>query len=219
MINPEGRSAQWRVRSYARDKYLTEKSSKVSPKLCGEFYYLPARPSARRRCSGCTKLPEGKASDEGHRNGSFTHDKDLAGVPVRGPSAPSASIVQVKRFVEKQPDGATLPIWTHKVSAYSSLSRKDKESLIEIIRENSLLCVTDDGRTTTLHHPKFGHKSVAPVIASSKPLKEATMNKPTVTPEELRKAVAEAPHSPPLKKLKKAGDRAGNQKATRSSEA
>ena len=25
--NPEGRSAQWRVRSYARDKYLTEKSN------------------------------------------------------------------------------------------------------------------------------------------------------------------------------------------------
>ncbi|MGI3453101.1 hypothetical protein ACRQQF_27820, partial [Citrobacter arsenatis] len=67
---------------------------------------------------------------------------------------------RVKRFVEKQPDGATLTHLTHEVSAYSSLSRKDKENLIDIIRENSLLCITDDGRTTTLHHPKFGHKSV-----------------------------------------------------------
>lgn len=114
---------------------------------------------------------------------------------------------RVKRFVEKQPDGATLTHLTHKVSAYSSLSRKDKENLIDIIRENSLLCVTDDGRTTTLHHPKFGHKSVAPVIASSKPLKEATMNKPAVTPEELRKQ-AEALIRAAEEAEKKAGDRA-----------
>ncbi|MBD5687978.1 hypothetical protein IF824_22320 [Citrobacter freundii] len=114
---------------------------------------------------------------------------------------------RVKRFVEKQPDGATLTHLTHKVSAYSSLSRKDKENLIDIIRENSLLCITDDGRTTTLHHPKFGHKSVAPVIASSKTLKEATMNKPTMTPEELRKQ-AEALIRAAEEAEKKAGDRA-----------
>lgn len=52
--NPEGRSAQWRVRSYARDKYLTEKSSKVSPNSAVSFTtYQPV--CCAKALSGCTK--------------------------------------------------------------------------------------------------------------------------------------------------------------------
>ena len=49
---------------------------------------------------------------------------------------------RVKRFVERQPEGATLTHLTHKVAAYSGLNRKDKETLIEIIRESGMLCVS-----------------------------------------------------------------------------
>lgn len=84
---------------------------------------------------------------------------------------------RVKRFVERQPEGATLTHLTHKVAAYSGLNRKDKETLIEIIRESGMLCVIDDGRSTTLHHPKYGHKSVAPVMTPPQPTMECKMNK------------------------------------------
>lgn len=82
--NPDGRSAQWRVRSYARDKYLTEKSSKITPNSAVSFTsYQPVL------------LREGavwlyKKYLKGHLpmkvtwNGEFTHDKDLAGGVCHG---------------------------------------------------------------------------------------------------------------------------------------
>jgi hypothetical protein len=39
------------------------------------------------------------------------------------------------------------------------LQKKDKELLVEIIRENRMLLVVGDGRTTTFHHPRFGHQA------------------------------------------------------------
>ncbi|WP_410742300.1 antA/AntB antirepressor family protein [Citrobacter freundii] len=77
--NPEGRSAQWRVRSYARDKYLTEKSSKVSPNSAVSFTtYQPVllREGAVWLYKNYLK---GKLPMKVTWNGSFTHDKDLAG--------------------------------------------------------------------------------------------------------------------------------------------
>lgn len=115
---------------------------------------------------------------------------------------------RVKRFVEKQPEGATLTHLTHKVAAYSGLTRKDKETLIDIIRESGLLCVIDDGRSTTLHHPKYGHKSVAPVMTPPQPTMECKMNKQLeVTPEALRKQ-ADTLIKAAEEAEKKAGDRA-----------
>ncbi|WP_410742676.1 antA/AntB antirepressor family protein [Citrobacter freundii] len=77
--NPEGRSEQWRVRSYARDKYLTEKSSKVSPNSAVSFTtYQPVllREGAVWLYKNYLK---GKLPMKVTWNGSFTHDKDLAG--------------------------------------------------------------------------------------------------------------------------------------------
>lgn len=114
---------------------------------------------------------------------------------------------RVKRFVEKMPQGATLTQITHKVPAYSLLNKRDKESLIDIIRDSCLLVVEHDGRTTTLHHPKFGHQSVAPIIQEHRPMKEENVSKQTVTPEDLRKQ-AEALIRAADEAEKKAGDRA-----------
>lgn len=77
--NPEGRSAQWRVRSYARDKYLTEKSSKVSPNSAVSF--TTSQPVLLR--DGAIWLYKnylkGKLPMKVTWNGKFTHDKELAG--------------------------------------------------------------------------------------------------------------------------------------------
>ncbi|HGY5112844.1 TPA: hypothetical protein ACNV5N_000605 [Citrobacter freundii] len=77
--NPEGRSAQWRVRSYARDKYLTEKSSKVSPNSAVSFTtYQPVL--LREGATWIYKnYLKGKLPMKVTWNGSFTHDKELAG--------------------------------------------------------------------------------------------------------------------------------------------
>lgn len=77
--NPEGRNAQWRVRSYARDKYLTEKSSKVSPNSAVSFTtYQPVllRDGAIWLYKNYLK---GKLPMKVTWNGKFTHDKELAG--------------------------------------------------------------------------------------------------------------------------------------------
>ncbi|MGI7060361.1 ORF6N domain-containing protein [Citrobacter amalonaticus] len=77
--NPEGRSAQWRVRSYARDKYLTEKSTKVSPNSAVSFTtYQPVllRDGAVWLYKNYLK---GKLPMKVTWNGKFTHDKELSG--------------------------------------------------------------------------------------------------------------------------------------------
>ncbi|MEB7574106.1 hypothetical protein [Klebsiella pneumoniae] len=96
---------------------------------------------------------------------------------------------RVKRFVERMPEGATLTQISQKVQAYSLLNKRDKEILIGIIRDSGLLVVANDGRTTTLHHPKFGHQAVNSEI----PVKteEPVVIKKTVTPDELRRYAEE----------------------------
>ncbi|ECF1925509.1 hypothetical protein ACOIPX_005505 [Salmonella enterica] len=95
----------------------------------------------------------------------------------------------IRRYVERMPEGATLTQVSQKVRAYARLDKKDKETLIGIIRDNSLLVVIDDGRATTIHHPKFGHKAI-PVMTPAKPMEPpVTVN--DVTPEELRKQAEE----------------------------
>ncbi|EAY3826981.1 TPA: hypothetical protein ACV406_003004 [Salmonella enterica] len=98
---------------------------------------------------------------------------------------------RVKRYVEKMPEGTTLTQLSQKVPAYSQLNKKDKEILIGIIRDSGLLVVTHDGRATTLHHPKFGHKAINIVASAPLVTEEPAVIKKTVTPEELRKQAEE----------------------------
>ncbi|WP_230492968.1 hypothetical protein [Martelella alba] len=87
------------------------------------------------------------------------------------------------------PEGVTLTQLSQKVQAYSDLSRKDKELLIDHIRDNEMLAVVraSNSLKTTLHHPKYGHVSISvPPVADGKPMETLKMTKP-VTPEELRK--------------------------------
>ena len=98
---------------------------------------------------------------------------------------------RVKRFVERMPEGATLTQISQKVQAYSLLNKRDKEALIGIIRDSGHLVVVNDGRTTTLHHPKFGHKAVSRMVSASLRTEESAVIKKTVTPEELRRQAEE----------------------------
>ncbi|MEW6485422.1 MAG: ORF6N domain-containing protein [Pseudomonadota bacterium] len=77
--NPQGRHAQWRVKSVARDKYLTEKSAQVTPNASASFItYQPVLLRAgavwlyRKYLKGA--LPMKRDWD-----GEHTHDKYLAG--------------------------------------------------------------------------------------------------------------------------------------------
>ncbi len=76
--NPDGKTAHWRVRSYARDKYLTEKTSKIMPNESvsfTSFQPILLRSGAvwlyRKYLQGCLPMKQ-------TWNGEFTHDKALA---------------------------------------------------------------------------------------------------------------------------------------------
>jgi uncharacterized protein YaaN involved in tellurite resistance len=86
------------------------------------------------------------------------------------------------------------------------LQKKDKELLVEIIRENGMLLVVGDGRTTTFHHPRFGHQAVTNAV-EEETVTENTVIKKTVTPEDLRKQAEELIRAAEEAE-KKAGDRA-----------
>ncbi|KAB7710978.1 hypothetical protein GBN32_10200 [Plesiomonas shigelloides] len=99
---------------------------------------------------------------------------------------------RIRRYVEKMPEGATLTQISQKVKAYSMLDKKDREKLVSIIRENGQLVVANEGRTTTLHHPKFGYAAVcAPQSSATAKLEDKTVVKKPVTPEELRQQAQE----------------------------
>lgn len=77
--NPNGNHAQWRVRSQVRDKYLTEKSTKVSPNSVASF--TTYQPVLLR--DGAVwlyrKYLKGQLPMKQSWNGEFTHDKELSG--------------------------------------------------------------------------------------------------------------------------------------------
>ena len=77
--NPNGNHAHWRVRSQVRDKYLTEKSSKVSPNQTASF--TTYQPVLLREGAAWLykKYLKRQLPMKVTWNGEFTHDKELAG--------------------------------------------------------------------------------------------------------------------------------------------
>lgn len=77
--NPNGNHTQWRVRSQVRDKYLTEKSTKVSPSAAASF--TTYQPVLLR--DGAVwlyrKYLKGQLPMKLSWNGQYTHDKELSG--------------------------------------------------------------------------------------------------------------------------------------------
>jgi hypothetical protein len=69
-----------------------------------------------------------------------------------------------------------------------------------------MLLVVGDGRTTTFHHPRFGHQAVTNAV-EEETVTENTVIKKTVTPEDLRKQAEELIRAAEEAE-KKAGDRA-----------
>lgn len=77
--NPNGNHAQWRVRSQARDKYLTEKSSQINPTSAASF--ITHQPVLLREGAVWLyrRYLKGQLPMKRSWNGEFTHDKELAG--------------------------------------------------------------------------------------------------------------------------------------------
>lgn len=98
---------------------------------------------------------------------------------------------RVKRYVEKLPEGATLTQISNKVFEYHKLNRKDKYQLVQIMRDSGALVVLDVGKSTIIHHPKYGHKPPAvpepPAVTTGNEMN----TKSKVTPEELRRQAEE----------------------------
>jgi len=77
--NPNGNYAHWRVRSQARDKYLTEKSSQINPSSAASF--ITHQPVLLREGAVWLyrRYLKGQLPMKQSWNGEFTHDKELAG--------------------------------------------------------------------------------------------------------------------------------------------
>ena len=77
--NPNGNHVQWRVRSQARDKYLTEKSSQINPSSAASF--ITHQPVLLREGAVWLyrRYLKGQLPMKRSWNGEYTHDKELAG--------------------------------------------------------------------------------------------------------------------------------------------
>jgi len=77
--NPNGNHVQWRVRSQARDKYLTEKSSQINPSSAASF--ITHQPVLLREGAVWLyrRYLKGQLPMKQSWNGEYTHDKELAG--------------------------------------------------------------------------------------------------------------------------------------------
>ncbi|EOL8949925.1 hypothetical protein ACM92B_002485 [Cronobacter dublinensis] len=130
--------------------------------------------------------------------------------PATLPSKLYRPLAEVKSFVEKMPEGVTLTKLSNKVGAFGSLSKREKDSLIEFLEQRESILVLQarplNGKNmmTFLRHKKYGYPTTIPgyiyplkqpqaqkVVATSEPQKpqEKPMEQlpmPT-SPEALRK--------------------------------
>lgn len=97
--------------------------------------------------------------------------------PAILPSKLYRPLSEVKRFVEKMPDGVTLTKLSNKVGAFSTLSKREKSNLIDFLekRESILVIqakpVTGKNMMTFLRHKKYGYPASIPgYIYPTKPV-------------------------------------------------
>ncbi|HAT7592734.1 TPA: hypothetical protein JAW44_002489 [Citrobacter werkmanii] len=107
--------------------------------------------------------------------------------PSTLPSKLYRPLAEVKSFVEKMPDGVTLTRLSNKVGAFGSLSKREKDSLIEFLEQRESILVLQakplNGKNvmTFLRHKKYGYPNSIPGYAF--PLKAQPVQKAVATAE------------------------------------
>jgi hypothetical protein len=77
-------------------------------------------------------------------------------------------LAEVKSYVEKMPDGVTLSKLSNKVGAFGSLSKREKDNLIDFLEQRESILVIQakplNGKNmmTFLRHKKYGYPSSMP---------------------------------------------------------
>ncbi|HHR5325269.1 TPA: hypothetical protein ACS6DF_004578 [Salmonella enterica subsp. enterica] len=88
--------------------------------------------------------------------------------PSTLPSKLYRPLAEVKSFVEKMPEGVTLTKLSNKVGAFGSLSKREKDSLIEFLEQRESILVLQarplNGKNmmTFLRHKKYGYPTTIP---------------------------------------------------------
>lgn len=107
--------------------------------------------------------------------------------PSTLPSKLYRPLAEVKSFAEKMPDGVTLTRLSNKVGAFGSLSKREKDSLIEFLEQRESILVLQakplNGKNvmTFLRHKKYGYPNSIPGYAF--PLKAQPVQKAVATAE------------------------------------
>jgi len=107
--------------------------------------------------------------------------------PSTLPSKLYRPLAEVKSFVEKMPEGVTLTRLSNKVGAFGSLSKREKDSLIEFLEQRESILVLQakplNGKNvmTFLRHKKYGYPNSIPGYAF--PLKAQPVQKAVATAE------------------------------------
>ena len=107
--------------------------------------------------------------------------------PATLPSKLYRPLAEVKSFVEKMPDGVTLTKLNNKVGAFGSLSKREKDSLIEFLEQRESVLVIQakplNGKNvmTFLRHKKYGYPAAIPGYVY--PLKQSQAQKAVATAE------------------------------------
>ncbi|EBZ0015912.1 hypothetical protein ABN36_18220 [Salmonella enterica subsp. enterica] len=114
-------------------------------------------------------------------------------------------VAEIKRYLEKMPEGVTLKTLSHKVGGFGSLSKREKASLVAFLKQRESVLIIQakpvNGKNliTFLRHKKYGYpqsipgyvypiKAPALVAAPEKTTEEAKpMETITTTPEALRR--------------------------------
>ncbi|EQC1079139.1 hypothetical protein ACY2HL_000960 [Enterobacter roggenkampii] len=107
--------------------------------------------------------------------------------PATLPSKLYRPLAEVKSFVEKMPEGVTLTKLSNKVGAFGSLSKREKDSLIEFLEQRESILVLQarplNGKNmmTFLRHKKYGYPTTIPGYVY--PLKQPQAQKAVATAE------------------------------------
>ncbi len=107
--------------------------------------------------------------------------------PSTLPSKLYRPLAEVKSFVEKMPEGVTLTRISNKVGAFGSLSKREKDSLVEFLEQRESILVLQakplNGKNvmTFLRHKKYGYPNSIPGYVF--PLKAQSAQKAVATAE------------------------------------
>ncbi|WP_313684137.1 hypothetical protein [Pantoea sp.] len=113
--------------------------------------------------------------------------------PSTLPSKLYRPLAEVKSYVDKMPDGVKLAQLSSKVGTFGALNKRDKDKLIEFLKERESILVIQarakfgKNLTTFLRHKKYGYPQeipgyIYPPVTREQPKAVATIQPPTQEP-------------------------------------